>query len=188
VKLLLLLLQLEVGLLNTGPLATEVTHRVRGLSMPGSITVGGSFRSERFVAGLSLTHTTLTVTKCDGPCKSTSVDYRPHRTEPIEQQEDAVLLIPRVGFSWRFLEVGVSAPILQTAYSLVGPSPMMVFAPYGSIAAGVRGVSVYLRSFVIPPQPARFVAFSEWSGFKQHGIDRSDPLWLRFVEAGIRIQ
>jgi hypothetical protein len=188
VKLLLLLLQLEVGLLNTGPLATEVTHRVRALSMPGSLTIGGGYQYKGFRFSSSLTFTTLTVTRCVVRCNETDRDYRPHRTEPIEQEADAVILTPRVGYSFKGMEAGLSFPTLQTAYTLVGPSPMMVVAPYASASVGARGVSVFVRYAVVPPQPARFVAFSEWSGFKTPGVGRSDPLWLRFVEAGIRVQ
>lgn len=189
---LLLLQSLELGLVNSGPLATETTHRVRALSMPGSLTVGGSFRKGGIVAGVSLTFTTLTVTECKpSPCQETGRDYRPHRVEPIEQQHDAVILTPRIGYRWKFAEAGISAPLLQTAYSLVGPSPMLVAAPFVSAALGWGDLSGFIRYTVIPPQSARWTALSEVTRYKTNGQPfpngSHDPLWIRFLEAGIRV-
>ncbi len=184
--------RLEAGLLNSGALATEVTHRVRAQSQPGSIEIGWELERSHLVTAVSVALSMLTVTKCEiSPCAPVGRDYRPGRTEPIVIERNAVFLIPRVG--WRFgaaLEVGLAAPILQTAYSLAGPSPMLVAGAYAGSTLRWKTIGVYARATAIPPQPARWVAFSEWSGLKQNGKPypngSHDPLWIVPLELGVR--
>ncbi len=185
-------LNVELGLLNSGRLATEVTHRVRAQSQPGAITLGWEIERSHLVTALSVTPSMLTVTKCASlPCAPAGRDYRPARTEPIVIERNAVLLIPRLG--WRFgaaLEVGLAAPILQTAYSLAGPSPMLVGAGYAGTTLRWKAIALYARAIAIPPQPARWTAFSEWSGLKRNGEPfpngSNDPLWIVPLELGLR--
>jgi len=184
----------EIGMLNSGPLATEVTHRMRPHSMPGAVYLGGTLGT-RFTFAISATFTTLVKTRCDDTCTSTGRDYRPGRDEPIESEHNIALVLPRLGIAHRVGPVrgnaGLAVPILQAPYSLVGASPMLVLGGFAEIEIRTHQVAIIARQTGIPPQRSRWVALSEQTGYKQHGQDfpngRNDPKWINMIEAGFRI-
>ncbi|MGH7459861.1 MAG: hypothetical protein ACREMA_02385 [Longimicrobiales bacterium] len=193
---------LEMGMVNHGPLATEITHRVRTSSMPGSMTIGFGrdtrFRTNWHLAmGVNATVTTLTKTKCvPFPCVSTSRDYRPARQDSIVSEHTAYIVTPRLGVRANVpgpvdVEGGITFPIMHSNYSLIGADLMGVLAGY--MALQLRGwVGAFGTRFtIVPAQPARWVAFSEHTGYKVNGRSflngENDPRRLFFVEAFLRL-
>lgn len=185
---------IEIGVLNTGALATEATHRMRPHSMPGALYLGASYGT-RITFAISASFTTLTKTQCDGTCASTGRDYRPDRTEPTISEHDVLFVLPRVGIAHTVGpltgNVGFVLPLLQGPYSLVGASPMLVKGAFAELQLRARAIAIVARYTSIPPQSARWVSLSEHTGYKQHGQDfpngSNDPHWIGMIEAGFRI-
>ena len=194
---------LEMGMVNHGPLATEITHRVRTSSMPGSMTIGfgrdTQIRSSTWylTMGVNATVTTLTKTKCvPFPCQPTSRDYRPARRDSIVSEHTAYVMTPRLGVRADVpgpvdAEGGIAFPIMHSNYSLVGANLMGVWAGYLALQLRGLGGAAGTRFTVVPAQPARWVAFSEHTGYKVNGgafhNGSNDPRRLVFVEAFLRL-
>lgn len=195
----------EMSLVNTGPLATEVTHYVRPAQTPGSLQLGAGmddllFGRTYLTVGATLSLATVSFVECSAqPCAKLS---RYERARGRVLAEPSVLIAtPRVGLRQDLpgpvdISAGIASPILQGPDVYFGATPMASKAVWAELQAraAVRStrVAAFARYTAIGPHKTRFTVTSEWSGYKRVGEDFPnklgyDPIWIRMIEAGARI-
>lgn len=201
-------LSFDVGLISTGPLATEVTHRVRIPSMPGALYVGATFDSPltKYVAWTvraSYTRTNLEIERCEPqPCAPADRDHRPVARN-IELEPDFTIINARAGLrlsviEWATAAVGVALPVVECPYSQCGAQTMLVWGYWGDVrvlAPLSKRVRLGMNCSVtaIPSQGSpspRWTVLSERSGLKQIGgqwpnAERRDPQRVDWYQCGL---
>lgn len=190
---LALIAQLGIGITNFGPLATEVDHRVRAVSTPGSLTLNLTHRYRFVTIGMSVTPTSMWVASCRGMCDTTAGKLaRTMRPDSLVAEWDVVFVTPRVGIHGKVgtavLSGGVALPMLQAPYGFVGASPMATPAYWTEAQLG----ALYFLVTVVPPSRYRWTALSEWTGYKEPGQlfpggQTRDPRKVYFMELGLRL-
>lgn len=194
----------EMGLSNTGPLATEVTRYVRPAPTPGSLYVGAGIDDRLFgrtyltvAAAVSLT--TIGIVECaSDPCAHLG-RYARARGRTVAEPT-VMLATPRIGLRQDLpgpldVSAGIAIPILQGPEVYFGATPMGSKAVWGEVLARARVrntlAAAFARYTAIGPHDVRFTAASEWSGYKHVGeafpAGTHDPLWITVIEAGARV-
>lgn len=182
----------SVGLQDLGKLAPEATHHAR---------VGALGRDVFFQAAIEWKHVQvfgrfmpsyLQVWPCrQVPCETISRwSSRPDTAGHAEP-----LLFSVVGIGARrvlgplALAGGASLNVISAArHEFWGATPMGTIGGWLSARIGTKAVGFEVGLNAIPPQPARFVTISEWTGSKQNGKPaRESEGTILGIHAGVSI-